>query len=218
MSLSGSVQSCPSVRKGKGRVELLAMSEPANPSLGRRRQGFVALLMATLVVAGVAALAIARSHGKEAPSIAGATSMPPLGATTGATSKPPLGATTANQSAALLFSAWERGDRDAASRVASSTVVRLLFAEPWSSQYQQPGGCFTPDSVILPPPEGRQPGDEVCNSELQEPSGLQFWTAPNGDGRYVVNALRVFHGDLICESTDSTDLSTCHTIVVSPYP
>lgn len=192
------------------------MSDSSGYGSPRRIRTIVLVLVGALMVGGAAA-ALTTLLGRDGSAArpVGGSGGTPFCADVGQSS---AGASSADQASALLFQAWQSGDCSAAGNVATQDAVQSLFAEPWSSDFQRPVGCFTPDRIqasLLPPPGGVRPGEEVCNSP-DGPWELQFWTAPSDQGGFVVQSIRVFHGKAICHSTDPSSCDTELTIRAVP--
>lgn len=180
-----------------------------SPEPGRRRRGrIIVLVVASVFLVGGIAVDFTPTRGS------GRTQRTRLCDV----ARSPTGAGSADEASALLFNAWQTGSCSAAGNIATRDAVQSLFATGWSSKFQLPSGCFVPDEVvtqIVPPPGGAQPGEEVCNS----PNGaweLQFWAAPDNQGRFVVLGLRVFHGEKICRTIDPLSCDTA--LVIKEVP
>jgi hypothetical protein len=188
------------VKNHIGAVDSSTVSEAPDPDRRHRLRTRALILACILLVAGAAA-ALRSLSGHGSP-MAGSGESAHCGKVEGS----PAGGSSPDEASARLFAAWQAGSCSDAEAVATPDAVRSLFAEPWSSPFQRPAGCFAPDEIPtdpnpMAPPGGVHPGEQVCNSP-DGPWELQFWTAPNGKGAFVVVGIRMFHGMTVCRSTD----------------
>ncbi len=149
-----------------------------SPGSGGRRIRTIALvLVGSFMVGGapVAFTTLPEHDGHTAP-VCGLK----LGTRLSDVAQAPTGAVSADQASALLFRAWQAMNCSEAGHVATQGAVQALFTDPWSSKFQLPTGCFTPDAAItgiLPPPGETQPGEEVCNSR-KDPGSFSSGVLP----------------------------------------